>query len=109
MFPALCGVVKEEGMICSDCPFLKDLDYSAHHYCDHPAIRDTVFKLLLASGVAKIRTKGGEPIVKLNEHGVRNGWAFWPMNFDPVWVESCSLKVNNSSVSDSVSGAVSDM
>lgn len=25
-----------------------------------------------------------------NPHGVRNGWFMHPMNFDPVWLESCS-------------------
>lgn len=27
--------------------------------------------------------------VKLNPHGVKMGWAYWPLNFDPVWIESC--------------------
>ncbi len=22
-------------------------------------------------------------------HGIRKGWFFWPVNFDPVWLESC--------------------
>lgn len=28
--------------------------------------------------------------VKLHETGVRNGWANWPFNFDPVWLVACS-------------------
>lgn len=27
--------------------------------------------------------------VRLNPHGVKNGWANHPMDFDPVWVEEC--------------------
>jgi hypothetical protein len=27
--------------------------------------------------------------VKGNAHGIRSGWFFWPVNFDPVWLESC--------------------
>ena len=27
--------------------------------------------------------------VKGNEHGIRNGWFIWPLNFDPVWLVSC--------------------
>lgn len=23
-------------------------------------------------------------------HGVRNGWFHWPINFDPVWLETCT-------------------
>ena len=22
-------------------------------------------------------------------HGIKNGWFFWPSDFDPVWVLSC--------------------
>ena len=32
-----------------------------------------------------------KPMVSLNDHGVKNGWANWPLNFDPVWVEECLL------------------
>lgn len=28
--------------------------------------------------------------VALNEHGVKNGWALWPFNFDPIWVQECN-------------------
>lgn len=34
--------------------------------------------------------------VSLDPHGVRNGWAMWPFNFDPIWVESCNSYVNTS-------------
>jgi len=27
--------------------------------------------------------------VKLDSHGVKNGWAWWPLNFDPIWVNEC--------------------
>jgi hypothetical protein len=22
-------------------------------------------------------------------YGIRSGWFFWPLNFDPVWLKSC--------------------
>lgn len=25
-----------------------------------------------------------------NRHGERNGWFYWPINFDPIWLESCT-------------------
>lgn len=28
-------------------------------------------------------------IVNANNHGVKNGWFYWPLNFDPVWLEAC--------------------
>lgn len=24
-----------------------------------------------------------------NAHGIKRGWFRWPMNFDPIWLESC--------------------
>lgn len=27
--------------------------------------------------------------VKGNEYGRRKGWFFWPLNFDPTWLEEC--------------------
>lgn len=27
--------------------------------------------------------------IRANFHGIRNGWFVWPVNFDPVWLESC--------------------
>lgn len=30
-----------------------------------------------------------EAHVRGTPHGIMNGWFMWPMNFDPVWLESC--------------------
>ena len=29
------------------------------------------------------------PVVQFNEHGIRKGWASWPYNFDPIWIQFC--------------------
>lgn len=34
--------------------------------------------------------KAGNIHVSLNPHGVQNGWALWPFNFDPIWVDNCN-------------------
>lgn len=28
-------------------------------------------------------------LVQVNDHGFNNGWASWPFNFDPIWIDSC--------------------
>lgn len=28
--------------------------------------------------------------VRGSHHGILNGWFFWPFNFDPVWLLSCT-------------------
>jgi len=30
-----------------------------------------------------------KPLIVLDPHGVKNGWCDWPIQFDPIWVESC--------------------
>ena len=27
--------------------------------------------------------------IKADLHGIRNGWFFWPNNFDPAWLINC--------------------
>ena len=36
------------------------------------------------------RCANAEAKVSAVEHGVKNGWFYWPMNFDPVWLVSCT-------------------
>lgn len=28
--------------------------------------------------------------ITISEHGLRNGWANWPWNFDPIWIKTCN-------------------
>jgi hypothetical protein len=42
----------------------------------------------------KLEVNGEErriPVIKVDPHGIKNGWAFWPVNFDPVWVSECIM------------------
>lgn len=27
--------------------------------------------------------------VEGDSYGIKKGWFFWPLNFDPVWLENC--------------------
>lgn len=29
-------------------------------------------------------------VVKGHPHGIKNGWFFWPYNFDPIWLVECN-------------------
>lgn len=42
----------------------------------------------LAIGLVEINTDEG-PAIKINPHGRKNGWANWPLDFDPTWVSEC--------------------
>jgi len=55
-------------------------------------------KILLSSNVpslkVELKDENGEVIhtetcVDVNEHGRKNGWADWPIQFDPIWIDKC--------------------
>lgn len=84
---------------CYNCKYRGMVSGSTHSCCKFITENTTdkalatEIEFLLASGKYKL-TFNNEEIgkyspVKLNKHGVRNGWATWPLNFDPVWVEEC--------------------
>ena len=29
------------------------------------------------------------PVIELQTHGIKEGWCYWPLNYDPVWVHTC--------------------
>lgn len=81
---------------CYNCKFRGNLPGSAHSRCNVISSsgddKSDTLEMLIVSGLYSITNKNtGEPIVKLNNYGVKNGWADWPINFDPVWVESCEF------------------
>lgn len=40
-------------------------------------------------GSAHSRCNNVSATVKGDEYGIGKGWFLWPLNFDPVWLESC--------------------
>jgi hypothetical protein len=72
---------------CYKCKYRGGVPGSAHSSCRHPAA-SPIYLLVFTAG------KGGftSPTISIqgNTHGVRSGWFFWPLNFDPVWLEQCT-------------------
>lgn len=50
---------------CWKCEFRRDIPGNCHIGCANP-----------------------DPSMKGNAHGIRSGWFFYPLCFDPVWKES---------------------
>jgi hypothetical protein len=55
---------------------------------DKPDCYKCVHRLNLP-GDCHSRCNNFESNVTAKAHGVRMGWFNWPLNFDPVWLESC--------------------
>lgn len=78
---------------CYECKFRRELGYSSHSKCvvltdklegeRKKQVEDLID--LLGSDLLK----SGQ--IKFNQHGVDNGWASWPSNFDPSWLEKCEF------------------
>ena len=79
---------------CYECKHRRDLSYSAHSECKHPALEGKGRVLAIAC----IMTAGSFPPFNLkgNAHGIRNSWFAWPMDYDPIWLESCNAFERNS-------------
>jgi len=46
-------------------------------------------------GNSHSRCNKHEAKVTGDKHGIRMGWFLWPLNFDPVWLESCDSWSND--------------
>jgi hypothetical protein len=60
-------------------------------------------ELAFMTGNAKLTTQtenGEEDAIKLDPQGVKNGWANWPFDFDPVWVEKCDMFIDKEEKKD---------
>jgi hypothetical protein len=89
---------------CYKCKYRGELPGDCHSHCQHP----------------KVSIKGGHPIdaligmlngeglmrslqalnIRINKHGFEHGWAFWPANFDPVWITNCDGFTLNTDYND---------
>lgn len=64
---------------CYDCIHRRNLAGDCHSACSHPKAN-----ISFLVGV-------GNPLgITGNAHGIRSGWFMWPMNYDPVWLDSCN-------------------
>ena len=71
---------------CYDCIHRVEVLGSVHSSCQHPATgRRSGMISMHGSGKA-----AAELGIVGAKHGIINGWFLWPVNFDPIWLESCN-------------------
>lgn len=76
---------------CYDCKWRRNIPGDTHSECVHPKISGAdrlLTPIILMSGsqnapAQKRLNVTGDP------HGIRRGWFAWPLNFDPVWLQTC--------------------
>lgn len=91
---------------CYQCKYRGEIPGNAHSKCKHPTVEFFVndplanlVGMLGSRGIASlginlgrddILNPGKNPLgVSGKKAGVDGGWFNWPINFDPVWLESC--------------------
>jgi len=81
-------------MNCYECKHRSSIPGDAHSCCLHPETGLTsggdLFSNLVSIFDGSALDGGVKMGIQLNPHGVRNGWAMWPANFDPIWVTNCN-------------------
>lgn len=64
-------------------------------------------------GDAHIKCVKPDPKMTGNQHGIKNGWFYYPLLFDPIWrtkeCDNYESKTVSHAVSDAISDAVSDV
>lgn len=65
---------------CYKCKYRGNLPGDCHSVCEHPAIKDQFISVIIPP--PELNIKG-------NRHGIDHGWFWWPINFDPIWLERC--------------------
>jgi hypothetical protein len=84
---------------CYTCKFRGTVTGSAHSRCNFvkenysgEETHASLLEISLATGTTELTVKETkEPLVKMNETGIRGGWATWPIDFDPIWVDKCLM------------------
>lgn len=87
---------------CYLCKHRRPIPGDAHSGCANPNIWKhldcmdySLFQLAAQNNMpwekSSIMILGNRSIgIKGNPHGIKNGWFYWPFNFDPLWLEECN-------------------
>lgn len=83
---------------CYECKWRGKIPGDCHSKCNHPKVAMTpdnplngLLALLGSVGrCSSLPVKLANPLnVEGDPHGIKKGWFCWPINFDPVWLQSC--------------------
>ena len=81
---------------CYSCIHRQSIPGTSHSACGHPEALEGIKDNPLAEILAAFGSVGRGPGLNVrrlgvtaDSHGVRMGWFNWPLNFDPIWLETC--------------------
>ena len=74
---------------CYNCKYRQGVVGSCHSSCAYP-IDSAKAAVMFMTGARSLETSDKSFSIEGNPHGIKNGWFVWPIDFDPVWVETCT-------------------
>jgi len=77
---------------CHQCIHRGSIPGDAHLCCRHPAIpkHDLMMGLMMIiAGDPGVQIAMQKLNIRIDEYGFRQGWAYWPYNFDSTWINNC--------------------
>lgn len=80
---------------CYACKHMSELPHNAHIACLHPIVHEAVTNNALEHFIEWMDNKMMVSVAERmgvtgSQHGIDNMWFRWPVNFDPIWLESCN-------------------
>lgn len=85
-------------MKCHECIYKRTIPGNCHIKCVSPPTKDiwtnplseiiSLYGKRIANNIPIDRKKFG---IEIDNHGFHSGWANWPFNFDPIWINKCKM------------------
>ena len=69
---------------CYKCRFRGNVPRDTHSCCNHTVNGSSFMEKVLFMKLSARKLN-----IQANPHGVKKGWFFWPLNFDPAWLVNC--------------------
>ncbi len=77
---------------CYTCVNRAEIPGSSHSHCNaYPVETSVLMSLIVIENDGKLEDHDNKVMLELDPHGMKMGWALWPINFDPVWVNICTF------------------
>jgi len=70
---------------CYECKHRGNVPGDAHSCCNYPGNSTGMLDFFNEGNWSNAKKLN----IKASAHGVKKGWFFWPVNFDPCWLENC--------------------
>lgn len=70
---------------CYQCKYRRNFPGDTHSCCHYPGNKTGFFDFFEEDNLKNMISLN----IKADLYGFKMGWFFWPVNFDPAWLENC--------------------